>query len=362
MKTKRFCWILLLNLLVLTAGAEPYETVVLKNGSVLEGYISVQHPGKDIIFFAEKATVYIPVKQVKSVLEYDIEIETLSDPWKAWVGDNPLLVKTVRGSKFLQMTDIILAETAENDTVVLDSAVVRETNTPLYSNWNVVPRKVRILEKGEVIKYLDFTPNSYYLDWKDIQAIKRAPRATTDLTGLIDVVALRTGEKYEGQIIEQIPGERIRLLKNDGIVEVINAGQIAFQQKKKLNPNQSLFEQSPLLDVVCIKKDEDTGIIVEQNYGGEKEPGYLLIQNERGDILRRNSITVTETRKKANPDYKPLTDVIVGKGEILVNRKESAKAVIEKQEGLLIVDTASRTTVLSADSIGGTRRGAADHR
>ena len=119
MKTKRFCWILLLNLLVLTAGAEPYETVVLKNGSVLEGYISVQHPGKDIIFFAEKATVYIPVKQVKSVLEYDIEIETLSDPWKAWVGDNPLLVKTVRGSKFLQMTDIILAETAENDTVVL---------------------------------------------------------------------------------------------------------------------------------------------------------------------------------------------------------------------------------------------------
>lgn len=299
MKTKRFCWILLLNLLVLTAGAEPYETVVLKNGSVLEGYISVQHPGKDIIFFAEKATVYIPVKQVKSVLEYDIEIETLSDPWKAWVGDNPLLVKTVRGSKFLQMTDIILAETAENDTVVLDSAVVRETNTPLYSNWNVVPRKVRILEKGEVIKYLDFTPNSYYLDWKDIQAIKRAPRATTDLTGLIDVVALRTGEKYEGQIIEQIPGERIRLLKNDGIVEVINAGQIAFQQKKKLNPNQSLFEQSPLLDVVCIKKDEDTGIIVEQNYGGEKEPGYLLIQNERGDILRRNSIAVTETRKKS---------------------------------------------------------------
>ena len=118
MKTKRFCWILLLNLLVLTAGAEPYDTVVLKNGSVLEGYISVQHPGKDIIFFAEKATVYIPVKQVKSVLEYDIEIETLSDPWKAWVGDNPLLVKTVRGSKFLQMTDIILAETAENDTVV----------------------------------------------------------------------------------------------------------------------------------------------------------------------------------------------------------------------------------------------------
>lgn len=99
------------------------------------------------------------------------------------------------------------------------------------------------------------------------------------MTGLIDVVALRTGEKYEGQIIEQIPGERIRLLKNDGIVEVINAGQIAFQQKKKLNPNQSLFEQSPLLDVVCIKKDEDTGIIVEQNYGGRKG-ARLFIDSE----------------------------------------------------------------------------------
>lgn len=54
MKTKRFCWILLLNLLVLTAGAEPYETVVLKNGSVLEGYISVQHPGKRYYLFCRK--------------------------------------------------------------------------------------------------------------------------------------------------------------------------------------------------------------------------------------------------------------------------------------------------------------------
>ena len=100
-----------------------------------------------------------------------------------------------------------MAETAENDNS--SPRFCRRPGKripPLYSNWNVVPRKVRILEKGEVIKYLDFTPNSYYLDWKDIQAIKRAPRATTDLTGLIDVVALRTGEKYEGQIIEQIPG------------------------------------------------------------------------------------------------------------------------------------------------------------
>lgn len=68
-----------------------------------------------------------------------------------------------------------------------------------------------------------------------------------------------------------------------------------------MNPNQSLFEQSPLLDVVCIKKDEDTGIIVEQNYGGEKEPGYLLIQNERGDILRRNSIADHGNKKKSEP-------------------------------------------------------------
>ena len=78
-----------------------------------------------------------------------------------------------------------------------------------------------------------------------------------------------------------------------------------------------------------------------------------MIHNERVYIFLWNRIAVTYTRNKANPDYKPLTDVIVGKGEILVNRKESAKAVIEKQEGLLIVDTASRATVLSADSIGG---------
>lgn len=58
MKTKRICWILLLNLLVLTAVAGPYETVVLKNGSVLEGYISVQHPEK-ILSFLQKRQRFI---------------------------------------------------------------------------------------------------------------------------------------------------------------------------------------------------------------------------------------------------------------------------------------------------------------
>lgn len=62
--------------------------------------------------------------------------------------------------------------------------------------------------------------------------IKRYERSALDLTGVIDVVELCSGNVLEGQIIEQLPGKQVRLLGNDGIVEVIDLKQIAVQKKK----------------------------------------------------------------------------------------------------------------------------------
>lgn len=140
--------------------------------------------------------------------------------------------------------------------------------------------------------------------------IKRYERSALDLTGVIDVVELCSGNVLEGQIIEQLPGKQVRLLGNDGIVEVIDLKQIAVQKKKKLNPNQPLSEQSPLLEIVCTKQGKKiTGVIVEQTYN--RSDGDFLLIEEKGKTVKENSGNVVEIRKIPNPGYRFLTDLLV---------------------------------------------------
>lgn len=358
MERMKLYTIVFLSLCCSIMWAEPHDKLILKDGSILEGYISVQRPGKDIIFMAEKATVYIPSSKVLTIENQDVELTSLSDGWKEWASTNASLVKKMDKKEYLVLSDILFPEidTAEEDTIVSgsDSTVVStEVTTEKYINWNVVPRKVRLLEKGAVIKYLDCSPNLYYMNWDDIRMIKREKRQNLELSGLVDVIELRSGEKFEGQIIEQVPNKLIRLLKDNGVVEVINTKQIATQRKVKLNKNQSLFEQSPLLDIIRSKDgDEITGILIEQNYGNEKEGGYLLIQNERGDIQRKDNRSVSEIRRERNMKYNPLSDVTIEGEEVLINRKKTEEAILNEQEKILIVDPNSKATVLNADSIG----------
>ena len=67
---------------------KPYEKVILKNGTELEGYISVQYPGKKIVFSAEKAMVYLSSDKVHSIVEHECEVGSLSATWKNWAKQN----------------------------------------------------------------------------------------------------------------------------------------------------------------------------------------------------------------------------------------------------------------------------------
>lgn len=358
MKNIKLCLCIILSLLCSgVIWGKPYEKVVLKNGSVLEGYMSVQRPGKDMVFMAEKATVYVPSNLVRSVVDHEFDLASLGTKWKEWAKANPLVIKMNNKKELLTLSDLVLKDKIEIDpdttTATTDSAMLALKKPAKNKiNWNVVPRRVRILEKGAVIKYLDYSSNTYYLDWNEIEAIERDKRSKIDLNGLIDVVELRSGETMEGQIIEQTPGKQVRLLKDDGIVEVIDAKQIVLQKKEKLNPDQSLFEQTPLIETVqkqdgqCIK-----GIIIEQNYGSGKEPGYLLVQTFAGDTKKVVLKNIQEIRREINPEYKEKKDILLTKGELLINRKPVTNAVIEEIDDLITIRPNSVPVVLSLDSL-----------
>lgn len=326
---------------VLQAG--PVEKIILKNGTVMEGYISKQRPGKDIVFTSSKAVVYLPSKNVKSIANHSVEWQMLSPAWQQWAKEND----AVQGSgknKTVQLSDITKLSALQ----LTDSTLTKQEST----QTTYIP-KVRILEEGAILKYLDLAPVAYTLSWDTVQFIRRDKRAVTDLTGLNDIVELKnSGKTVEGQIIEQVPGKLLRLLKSNGIVEVINQEQIIRQKKAKVNPNQDLFEQSPLLDIVETKDGPSfRGIIVEQYFGDTKAPSYLLIQTPEGNLERVEHANIAETRREENSRYKLLADVILDKGVWLVNRQGVKNAVTEERDDLVILSAQSDSLVLRLDSI-----------
>lgn len=340
---RKICLGMILSLFCGISLGKSYEKVILKNGTQLEGYISVQHPGKKIVFIAEKATVCIPFARVESIVDHDVEISSLSDGWQNWIKENPASIKAENGKNYLVLSDLMLLD---NDTL----AVERDSFMIVSNSRDMSPHNVRILEKGGIITYLDFSKTLYHVAWDDILMVRRYERSSLDLTGIVDVVELNSGKVLEGQIIEQILGKQVRLKGDDGIINVIDLKQIATQKKKKLNVNQSLLEQSPLLEIVCTKQGKMiTGVIVEQAYG-KKQGDYLLIEEENGTIVRESSGNVTEIRKVPNPNYRMLTDILVNNDEIWMNRQKVEKAIIEEDESVMVVSDKSVPIVINTRS------------
>lgn len=352
MKTNRIYLSFILICCVTLLYAYPVETVVLQDGSVLEGYMSVQRPGKDIVFVAQKATIYVPSDKVVSIVRHETEVDKLSEQWKEWVKDNPNAVETLQGKKYLTLSDIVLEKTdANKDSVAMEHPRKIGANGTV---WNVTPRKVRIVEKGAIVKYLDFAPNTYYLSWKDIRSIKRPVRGKTELSGTVDKIELHSDEILSGQIIEQVPGKFIRLLKDDGMVEVISSDKIVTQKKVKLNKTQRLIEQVPYIEILYAKPGKVVrGVLIEQNYGTKQTEGYVLFQQENDEILKCYSGDITEIRKEKNEAYAPLDDIIVRQDEFFVNRQKVNMMDVDERDSFLMLDVEGKPVVLKQDSIGG---------
>lgn len=311
--------------------AKPIDRIILKNGSVLDGFISSQRLGKDFVFTSDSAIIYLPSKEVKSMEDTACDLKDLSLAWRNWAKANGAMQRE-EGRNLLKLTHI-LRTTASGETQEIDN--------------------VRVLEKGVTIKYLDLSPGTCILNWDMVRVIERDKRDKTTLSGLNDIVQLKASrEELEGQIVEQEPGKLIRLLKADGMIEVIGQDQILKQKKKKANPDQSLFEQSPLIDIVQTKDGSSVkGIIVEQSFGRDKEPSYLLIQSSSGKTVKMEHRNIREMQREKNTEYKVKTDVLLKRGEVLINRNSTEDALVEETDDLVTILPESIPVVLTLDSM-----------
>lgn len=321
-------------LVLLPTRAQENLHLHLTDGSVLTGYISRQKPGEAITFASDSAVVILgasaadtlPSRRVRSIVDHRIRLADLPAAWRSWAARHAESVVGRGDDAALLLSDIVLCD---------DSTI----------------GQVRILERGAKVKYLELAPNSYTLTMDRIAVIKADRRPRELLSGVDRRYKLRSGMEYEGQYVEEVPGKTLSLYQRDGVIRVFARDEVLRDNRVKINPDLSLFEQSSLVDIVQLRDGSSRrGIIIERNYSDSDTitSDYLLIQSERGEIHSVDLADVVEYRKERNPSYRRVTDVLLAEGESRINRMRVTARTAQDLSAVIIVDTDSVGVVVPA--------------
>lgn len=329
---KTLLTLFLMASMAVASQAQIVQTMTLKNGSVLYGYTKSQKPGSNSVFTSEKAVIVMDGKTVKEIIPHKAAYKNLSEEWKKWAEENEVLYG--------------LGDSRE----MTLSTIVDNTGHRISD--------VYILEKGQSVKYVEFSKHEYPVDWADILCIEYNKRPNTLLSGInrsLTVKANGVTKTASGQCLKEIPGQTTYLLEDDGVAELFDMKDIIKDNSIKNNPNQSLFEQSALLDEIVMKNGTVyKGIVTERNYVDNSN--YFLITSKNGDVEYTTSLKmedVAEYRKQPNPEYEPVYDILLKEGDMVVNRKEITLTEIPEVEDVfeILVDTTKTTLKMEGKSL-----------
>lgn len=276
----------MMSLFSLSAFSQTVERIELKNGSEFEGFISEQRPGQSLMISSEKAIVYASEDSLLTVEHQSVALSTLSQEWNKWAADN----QSADSSNYIKLS------------------TVRFKNTT-FSN-------VYIKERGTTIKFVDCNKRSYQYPWSQLRMTSKIIRPSNQFSGIVDELVMTNGNRFEGQVTDQIPGKEIKIIMDNGQVQSFSYKNIEQIISRPLNPKMSIWEQSVLLDEVVVESTGETvkGIILSRSIGKD----YTVIQkNGLSKVIGAKDVKIL--RKVINTEYKSATDRIMSEGEIVIN-------------------------------------------
>ncbi len=310
--------------LVATAKAIVVQKLYLKDGSVLCGYIQKQDDNGNLTFRSDRAEICLKAKDATISNEKNYTVRDLNDAWVKWAEDN---------DEFEGIGDhrtLLLADVTSKSKMVT---------------------RVKILERGEFVRYLELSTSTYSIPWKDVLSIKGEKRCKTALSGINRIYQLKSGMEYEGQYAEENDSILTLYLKDTNVRQSFKINDVIKYTFRPINPNQDIFAQSELLDIVKTKNSNETkGVIIEQNYTSKKDvENYFLIQQESGAIQSIKLSEIVETRKEENPKYAPQFDILLKEGEVVINRQEVVIVKVKESNDKIVLDSISEKVVIAHD-------------
>lgn len=293
----------------ITVSAQNIEQIFMKSGSVVEGYIAEQNPGKHLIIQATKATIVANSDSLKDKITERILAENLPPEWKEW---------------------------AEENNKYIDNAGVKQLELVTLEFKNSVYSKVFILEKGSLVKFIDLSPNRYTFKWGDMYRTVKSERPDNLFSGLKEVVVLADGSTVDGQIIEQFPGKDLKIVTDKNEVLSYKFDQVKQINTEKLNPKMDLWPQVQLLDKISVKgEDSDlVGFISSRTLGKE-----LVIEFENGNKRTIPQNQILSYAKIPNEKYIAVYDKVIKEGEILLDGKPAYFVPLKTVGQYLVLDS-----------------------
>ena len=312
-----------------SAEAVIVQKIYLKDGSVLSGYIQKQDDNGNLTIHSDVAEICLKSSQAIISNEKNYTVGELDKNWVEWAEKNEAFEGT-GNQRTLYLADV----TSKSRTVA----------------------KVKIIERGELVRYLEMSPDIYTIPWKDVLAIKGEKRCKTALSGINRIFQLKSGMEFEGQYAEETDS-LLTLYLNNGIRQSFKINDVIKYTFRPINPNQDIFAQSELLNIVKTKNGNETkGIIIEQNYTSAKDSeNYFLVQQPSGAIQSIKVSDILETRKEENPKFDPKFDVLLKEGEVLINRQEVVMTGITEKGENSVLDSLSEKVVIKKDPQNNTR-------
>jgi hypothetical protein len=300
------------------------QEVYLKNGSVLTGYIKQQDKKENITFSSDNAAISIAGAQVVITNE-EVPLASLEQKWVDWANKNDAFNRKSNGELTLTLSKITLI----GDSVTANSTFLSNLKTD---------ERVRVLEKGSVVKYLELTPNEYKFNWSEVESIKGVQRVKNALSGIDRVYHLKNGQVAQGQYAGE-SYSTLSLYNSSGVIETYNIDDVVRYEYIPINENQSIFEQSELLDVVSVKNgDPKQGIIVERNF--TQDANYLVLQlPDKGGQQVLKFADVAGYSKVVNPAYNPKFDIFLAENQVVINRQNPYVATYSKEGSRIVIDS-----------------------
>ena len=325
------------------------QKIELKNGSLLEGYIQLQDGSGNMIVHTDKA--YIVVNSANAdVFDRQVKIGVLDEKWKEWADQNDAY-SGKDDNRTLTLNEVTFKNNSQ-DTVKQKSKNLAFESYLINSLRSAA--NVKVLERGVTVKYLELSPNNYKVAWGDIKDIKADRREKTALSGINRIYELKNGKTFEGQYAGETENS-LKLFMESGLVQSFNVDDVVKYTFRPINPDQDIFEQSKLIDVVKLYNSGVVrGVILEQNYSSKKDSENLfLIQTATGTIQTIKVSDIAELRKEENAKYAPKSDLILNNGDVMINRQPTNFVHVTEEDDLLVLDSIGKM-ILHQDASGKT--------
>lgn len=349
---KRIITLLYILCCILVSNASTVQKITLKNGSVLNGFIQRQDGTGNMTVKTENAIICVKNTRLYISPDRQINKSNLSDAWKKWAEKNDAFVNN--GSEDnLRLSDVKFE-------VWKQDSVARKGLSHFEINMHDTQKSfadVYVLEKGTNIRFLEMTSNVYTVSWDDIVTITSERRAKNALSGVDRKYTLKLNREVSGQYAGETKNT-ISLYQTNGVVETVDYDDIVKFSYYGINPQQDIFAQSELLDVVTVKNGSPVrGVIIEQNYSSNKDSENYIsvwIKGRSPQMIKISDIEAIS--KEENTEYySPKFDIILKEGQIVVNRKDVKYVNVKENKDVLVLDSLHKQQIIAQEKDNKTR-------